>query len=184
MEAGRHARAGSFPGIMAHTISYGAFNLVTINGQRFGEPDFFIRHAAEMGVPVGLVTGDQVVAEQVQAIAPWVTAVIVKQALARQAGRCIPPARAQAMIRDGAAEAVARAAAGALEVFSGDTGPYEIEVEMRADPPEPLLRNIESLPEFRFDEPRTIVTSADTMNLAFRRVAYLGYANQPGVTKY
>lgn len=181
---GHHARAGSFPGIMAHTISYSAFSRVLINGKPFGEPDFFIRRAGEMGVPVGLVTGDQVVAQQVHEIAPWVNAVIVKHALARQAGRCIPPARAQAMIREGAAKAVRDAADGKLEICSAESSVADIEVDMRADPPEPLLHNLDALDEFTFRPPRTIVTSADNMNLAFRRVAYLGYANQPGVTKY
>jgi len=61
---GHHARAGSQPGIMAHTISYAGFKLVSLHGQPIGEPDFFARRAGELGVPVGLVSGDQVVAEQ------------------------------------------------------------------------------------------------------------------------
>ena len=35
---GHHARAGSFPGIMAHTISYGWFKLVRLHGEPIGEP--------------------------------------------------------------------------------------------------------------------------------------------------
>ena len=35
---GHHARAGSFPGIMAHTISGGWFKLVRLHGEPIGEP--------------------------------------------------------------------------------------------------------------------------------------------------
>lgn len=61
---GHHGRAGSFPGVMAHTISYGGFKLVRLAGEPIGEPDFFARRAGELGVPVGMVSGDQIVAEQ------------------------------------------------------------------------------------------------------------------------
>ena len=94
---GHHGRAGSFPGIMAHTISYGGFRVVRLGGEPIGEADFFARRAGELGVPVGLVTGDQIVAEQVQAICPRAEAVIVKQALGNQSAICIPPPRARPM---------------------------------------------------------------------------------------
>jgi D-aminopeptidase len=47
--SGITARAGSFPGIMAHTISYGAFKLVRLGGEPIGEPDFFAIRAGELG---------------------------------------------------------------------------------------------------------------------------------------
>lgn len=96
---GHHGRAGSFPGIMAHTISYGAFKLVRLGGEPIGEADFFAIRAGELGVPVGMISGDQVVVEQVAAICPWVERVIVKEALANQSGNCIAPTRARADTR-------------------------------------------------------------------------------------
>ena len=63
---GHHARAGSFPGIMAHTVSYERFKSVRI-----------------AGAPVGLVTGDQVLIAE-----------LGKRALSKVAGDLIPPARA------------------------------------------------------------------------------------------
>lgn len=89
---GHHGRAGSWPGIMAHTISYGAFKLVRLHGDPIGEPDFFAIRAGELGVPVGMVSGDQVVAEQVLNICPWAEAVEVKHSYGRQAGNRPPPA--------------------------------------------------------------------------------------------
>jgi D-amino peptidase len=68
---GHHARAGSRPGIMAHTISYTEFRRVSLGGREIGEPDMFAIRAGELGVPIGMVSGDQVVAGQVRSICPW-----------------------------------------------------------------------------------------------------------------
>ncbi len=78
---GHHGRAGSWPGIMAHTVSYGRFQAVRLAGNDAGETDLFTIRAGELGVPVGLITGDQVVIEQVRKRSPEAEAVQVKQAL-------------------------------------------------------------------------------------------------------
>jgi len=181
---GHHGRAGSFPGIMAHTISYGGFKLVRLAGQPIGEPDFFARRAGELGVPVGMVSGDQIVAEQVQALCPWVEAVIVKTALGNQSADCIPPVRAGELIRAGAERTVARALAGELEVCSDVGGPYEFEVELRSPAPDAMRENLASLDGFELLGDALVRVTAPDMNLGFRRVAYLGYADRPGVTRH
>ena len=181
---GHHGRAGSFPGVMAHTISYGGFKLVRLAGNPIGEADFFALRAAELGVPVGMVSGDQVVAEQVQAICPWVEAVIVKQALGNQSAACIPPERARPMIQAGARIAVERAERGELALTAGVGGPYEFEVELRAPVGEAMRENLSALSDFAIIEPNVVRVTAPDMALGFRRVAYLGYAHQAGVTRH
>jgi D-amino peptidase len=181
---GHHARAGSKPGIMAHTVSYGEFRYVRLNGRDCGEPDLFAIRAGELAVPIGLVTGDQIVAEQVNAIAPWAEAVIVKEALSNNAGNCIPPARAQEMIREGARRAVNRANDGLLQPYIAEQAPFEIEVEMREEISDGLRNNLGSLPEFEIVNSRTIRTLVDDMDMGFRRIAYLGYGKKSGVTRY
>ncbi|MEZ5557917.1 MAG: M55 family metallopeptidase [Pseudomonadales bacterium] len=181
---GHHGRAGSFPGIMAHTISYGGFKLVRLAGQPIGEPDFFAIRAGELGVPVGMVSGDQVVAAQVQAICPKAEAVVVKQALGNQAGICIPPERARPMIRAGAERAVRRAMAGELEPYAGAGGPYEFEVELRAPAGDTMRANLASLDGFELLDDGLVRVTAPDMDLGFRRVAYLGYADRAGVTRH
>ncbi|XOV88022.1 MAG: M55 family metallopeptidase [Pseudomonadota bacterium] len=181
---GHHGRAGSFPGIMAHTISYGGFKLVTLGGEPVGEPDFFAIRAGELGVPIGLVTGDQVVAEQVHARCPWAEAVIVKHAFSNQSADCIPPARAREMIQQGAEVAVTRAANGDLPPYLELEGPYEFVVSLRAPANEAMQENLASLHEFELLDEQTVRVSAPDMDLGFRRVAYLGYAGRPGVTRY
>lgn len=181
---GHHARAGSFPGIMAHTVSYGAFEAVRLAGADCGEPEIFTIRAGELGVPVGLVTGDQVVAEQVRKRAPWVEAVEVKRALSRVAGDVIPPARAREAIRAGARRAVERAGAGELPPYRDEPAPYAIEVDLREPPSDAMRDNLARLPEFELDGERTVRTLAPDMDVGFRRVAYLGYAGRPGATRY
>ena len=181
---GHHGRAGSFPGVMAHTISYGGFRLVRLAGNPIGEPDFFARRAGELGVPVGMVSGDQVVAEQVQALCPWAEAVIVKTALGNQSADCIPPSRARELIRAGASRTVNRAMAGQLEVCQDIGGPYEFEVELRAAAPDAMRENLASLEGFELLDDALVRVTAPDMDLGFRRVAYLGYADRPGVTRH
>ena len=181
---GHHARAGSRPGIMAHTVSYGEFKTVRLGGRDVGEPDLFAIRAGELGVPIGLVTGDQIVAQQVAAICPWAEAVVVKEALANQSGNCIPPERAQGMILEGAERAVDRAANGNLIPYTDEAAPYELEVEMRADIGDALRENLAAMQEFQIVGERMIRIQAPDMDLGFRRVAYLGYGNTPGVTRH
>ncbi|MBS02066.1 MAG: aminopeptidase [Gammaproteobacteria bacterium] len=183
MLIGHHGRAGSYPGIMAHTISYTAFKLVSLAGQPIGEPDFFAIRAGELGVPVGLVSGDQIVAEQVQARCPWADTVIVKEAFGRESGEVIPPVRARPMIEEAAARTVRRALAGEYQPLDV-RGPYEFEVQLRQPAGDAMRANLDGLEGFDLAEDTRVVVTAPDMDLGFRRVAYLGYANQPGVTKH
>ena len=181
---GHHARAGSRPGIIAHTISYRQFRSVSLNGREVGEPDLFAIRAGELGVPIGLITGDQVVAEQVQALVPNVEVVVVKTALSNRAGSCIPPARAQEMIRKGAESAVRRAVAGEFTPYVGDIAPYNIQVELKNYMSEGLRQNLETMPEFEIVNSRVVRTQADDMGMGFRRIAYLSFGDRPGLKRY
>jgi len=181
---GHHARAGSFPGIMAHTVSYGGFRAVRVNGRDCGESEIFAIRAGELGVPVGLVTGDQVVAAQLRERVPGVEAVEVKRALSNVAGDVVPPVRAREAIRAGARRAVERACAGDLEPYRGEPAPYALEVVLRQPAPEALRANLARLPEYELVDDCTVRTTAGEMQLGFRRIAYLGYADREGATRY
>jgi D-amino peptidase len=181
---GHHARAGSRPGIMAHTVSYERFKAVRVAGRDCGEPEIFTIRAGELGVPVGLITGDQVVIEQLRGRAPWAEAVEVKRALSNVAGDVIPPARAQELIRTGARRAVERARAGELQPYRSEPAPYPIEVELRQPISDELRDNLSHLPEYEIVDERTVGTVAGDMDLGFRRIAYLGYGHQRGVLRY
>jgi len=181
---GHHARAGSFPGIMAHTISGGWFKLVLLNGKPVGEPDLFAIRAGELGVPIGMVSGDQIVAEQVNEICPSAVAVEVKFAYGKQAANCIPPARARKMIHAGSELAMTRLLNGELKPYTQVTAPYELEVQLTRPMTRNMRDNFESLGEFEILSEQSVRVSAPNMDLGFRRVAYIGYADLAGVTRY
>jgi D-amino peptidase len=181
---GHHARAGSRPGIMAHTVSYEKFRAVRVGGRDCGEPELFTIRAGELGVPVGLICGDQVVIEQVRARAPWVEAAEVKRALSNVAGDVIPPPRAREIIRAAARHAVERAGAGELPPYYDEKAPYAIEVELRQPLPAPMRENVARLHEFRLVDERTVATDAEDMDIGFRRIAYLTYAENAGALRY
>jgi len=181
---GHHARAGSRPGIMAHTVYSQTFRDVRLAGRDIGESELFTIRAGELGVPVGLVTGDQVVAEQLRERAPWVDAVVVKRALSNVAGDVIPPPRAREGIREGARRAVGRFRAGGLRPYRDERAPYHFEVELREPMSDHMRSNLEAMAEFLVEGDQLVRISAEDMDLGFRRIAYLGFADRPGVTRY
>jgi D-amino peptidase len=101
-------------GVLGHTFSGGAFTDVRLNGVSVTEADLNALVAAELGVPVGLVTGDDVTCSLAEQAIPGVVTVAVKSAVGRTAARSLHPRVACAAIGAGASRAVALARAGEL----------------------------------------------------------------------
>jgi D-amino peptidase len=181
---GHHARAGAFPGIMAHTVSYERFREVRIAGAPVGESEIMTIRAGELGVPVGLVAGDQIVCAELSKRAPWIESVIVKHALSNVAAEVIPPERTRELIYAGAKRAVTRALRRELLVYRDQPAPYEIEVELRQPLEDQLRENLESLPEFEIVSKHVVGTRAPDMDLGFRRIAYLSFGHATKSTRY
>ncbi|HTO70593.1 MAG TPA: M55 family metallopeptidase [Myxococcota bacterium] len=181
---GHHARAGSFPGIMAHTVSYDRFREVRVAGAPVGESEIMTIRAGELGVPVGLVAGDQVVCAELQKRAPWLETVCVKRALSNVAAEVIPPERARPLIAAGARRAVARALRGELPVYRDQPAPHELEVELRQPLEEQLRANLAQLPEFEVAGDRLVRTVAPDMETGFRRIAYLSFGQRGASLRY
>lgn len=102
---GYHARMGG-GGVLNHTISGGAVAGIWVNDILVGETGLNAMVAGHFGVPVVVVTGDQYLASEARALMPWVRAIEVKQAVARNAAACLPPARAHELIRVGVHQAL------------------------------------------------------------------------------
>ena len=47
-----------------------------------------------------------------------------------------------------------------------------------------MRSNLETMEEFEVEGDQLVRIIAEDMDLGFRRVAYLGFANLPGVTRY
>lgn len=104
---GYHAPAGA-PGVLAHTFS-AYFGEVRIDGAQVSEAEVNALYAASLGVPVGLVTGDDVIGAIASDVLADATIVTVKDAHGFSATNTVAPSVARELVREGAARAVAGA---------------------------------------------------------------------------
>jgi D-amino peptidase len=104
---GYHARAGSFPGILDHTISGSTVFAIKINGRELPEMGINAAIAGYYKVPVIMLTGDTETCRQAKALfGESVTTVAVKDAVGRTAARMLPRAEALANLAAGARKAL------------------------------------------------------------------------------
>jgi D-amino peptidase len=125
---GYHAGAG-MEGVLAHTYLANQITGVWLNDVRASEGLLNARVVAEYGVPVVLVTGDDVACEDALGYAPEARKVAVKDHVSRYAAVCRTPARTAADIRAAAKDATALAVR--HEPVSG--GPFTVAVEFDAE---------------------------------------------------
>jgi D-amino peptidase len=123
---GYHAGAG-VDGVLSHTYLPNSIIGVFLDGVRASEGRLNATLAAEYGVPVVLVTGDDLTCVDAADYAPAAQTVAVKECVSRYAAICLPPSRTSAEIA--AAAKAGMAVAGRLEPRSG---PHRIEVEFDA----------------------------------------------------
>ncbi|GKQ39450.1 M55 family metallopeptidase [Streptomyces sp. A012304] len=125
---GYHAGAGE-EGVLAHTYLANSITGVWLDGVRASEGLLNARVVAEYGVPVVLVTGDDVACEDALGYAPEALKVAVKDHVSRYAAVCRTPARTAADIR-AAAAAATRLAVRQEPVHAG---PFTVTVEFDAE---------------------------------------------------
>jgi len=124
---GYHTAAGT-DGVLAHTYLPNSITDVRVNGEVGSEGRLNAHVVAEYGVPVILVTGDDLTCADAEGYAPDAPKVAVKDHVARYTAECRPPARTHADIRAAAKDAMALA--GRREPMAG--GPFTVEVEVDA----------------------------------------------------
>ncbi|HET6315139.1 MAG TPA: M55 family metallopeptidase [Chloroflexota bacterium] len=123
---GYHARAADGRGVLSHTYS-GPDILwdIRLNGEPASEARFNAAVAGELGAPLALITGDDVICQETRSWLPSVETATVKYALDRFTARCLPQPRALELIEQAAYRAVQHA---------GEMPPYRlpppIELEM------------------------------------------------------
>jgi D-amino peptidase len=104
---GYHAKAGGERGVLAHTGS-GTIADLRINGRSVGEGGMNIHVAGALGVPVVLISGDDVTLAQARELVPNIEGVQVKEAIGPSAARSLRPEEARRLIREGTARAIRR----------------------------------------------------------------------------
>ncbi|CAM5294536.1 M55 family metallopeptidase [Streptomyces avidinii] len=124
---GYHTGAGS-EGVLAHTYLANSITGVWLNGMRASEGLLNAHVVAEYGVPVILVTGDDLTCVDAAGYAPGAATVAVKDHVSRYAAVCRTPARTAADIRAAAKEATALA----VRHAPVRGGPFTVELEFDA----------------------------------------------------
>ncbi|MEV3870277.1 M55 family metallopeptidase [Streptomyces sp. NPDC049906] len=152
---GYHTGAG-MEGVLAHTYLANSLTGVWLNGERASEGLLNARVVAEFGVPVILVTGDDLTCEDALGYAPGALKVAVKDHVSRYAAVCRTPTRTAAAIRSAATEAVALARRHA----PAGGGPFTVEMEFDA---EHLGHAATVVPGVRRSGERRAVYTSDTM---------------------
>ena len=111
MIVGAHANAGS-PGIISHNFAFDSF---TVNGKVLNEAGIAAFIGGEMGVPLGLASGDDVLTAETREMLGPIETVTVKTAFSRSAAAVLPPATVHRTLRQAAARAVRRVKTGELK---------------------------------------------------------------------
>jgi len=143
-----HAGPGT-PGVMAHAY---AFDRVTVNGRWMNETGINALVAGEYGVPVVLVSGDDVLAQQARGIlGPDVVCVVTKIAIGRTAAMTFSPAVVRQMLADSAAVAVRRAMRGEIRPFRLEK-PYTVEFALRRSFAPDVVAATDSISGFRLEK--------------------------------
>jgi D-amino peptidase len=164
MMVGYHAGAGR-PGVLSHTTNGFAFRAIRLNGRDCAEATLYGAYAGSLGVPVIMLSGDDVVADELGPLFPGAELVVVKRALGQRAAQAVSPATARARLRQGAEAAVR----GVRQIapFRIDP-PYRLEIEMNSAA---LADLCAAVPVAERAGPTTLVLGAETM------AAVVGWVN-------
>ncbi|SMC70240.1 D-amino peptidase [Kibdelosporangium aridum] len=123
---GYHTGAG-VDGVLAHTYLENSITGVWLDGVHASEGRLNAAMAAEHGVPVLLVTGDDKACADARDYVPDARVAVVKECVSRYAAICSPPARTAELIRTEAAEGMKHAGR-----YAGEATPHRVEVEFDA----------------------------------------------------
>jgi D-amino peptidase len=106
-----HGSAGATSSVLHHTYNPRAIAEVRLNGRIAGESGVNALVALAYGVPVVLISGDQVTIDEAQPFCPGIESVVVKESVSHNAALSVHPELARERIRDGARRALDRLAA-------------------------------------------------------------------------
>jgi D-amino peptidase len=163
---GHHAKAGSPVGVLAHTQN-GNIRDVQVNGRSVGEGGMNTFYAASHGVPVVLVTGDQIAVAQIQEVATGALGVTVKRAINAKAVELRPTSETREEIRRAAEQAV-RAAPKRPQ---RPDGPFRIQIWYRDST---IPEAAEAIPGIERPTPDSLAFTSDSLPAAYAlyRVLY------------
>jgi D-amino peptidase len=133
---GYHASTSSTTGVRAHTMSSALLTRITLNGTSMSEAGINAAIAAQYGVPVVMLTGDDAIVAETKARLGPIEGVVVKRAIGFHSTATMTPEAARGLIRTHAAAAVKRR--GEMKPYAM-TRPITLEVSFKNYRPVELL---------------------------------------------
>lgn len=127
---GYHGSISGRPSTLSHTYNPQVFSRASVNGREVGESGINALVAEHYGVPIALVTGDQVTWAETEPYATGAVSVITKQSITRGAAHNLHPDDSCRLIKAGAAEAVRNVLAGKTKL-PGIDRPAILELELQ-----------------------------------------------------
>ena len=164
---GYHAKADSPRGLFAHTGS-GVVKDVQVNGRSAGEGGLNTLMAQYYGVPVVMISGDDVAVEQQKEWTPSIRGVVVKRAINMRAVEARPLAEARRDIQAAAKEGVASAKKPARP--SERAQRYQVRMQLRNFT---IPEVATAFSEIQLVAPDTVEFSRATMPEAYRIIRVL-----------
>jgi D-amino peptidase len=107
---GYHASTTSPAGVRAHTISSANYASVSLNGVAMPEAGINAAIAGRFGVPVVLISGDDIAVDETRRLLGDVEGAVVKRAISFHSAATMTPKASQALIRERVKAALARRA--------------------------------------------------------------------------
>ena len=105
---GYHAGTANMEGVRAHTFSSANITGLKLNGIEMSEGSMNAAIAGHLGVPVIMVSGDDVAVAEVQAVIGNVEGAVVKRAMGFHSAESLTPEAAYEVIRTSTAAAISR----------------------------------------------------------------------------
>lgn len=159
-----HAASGTVDAFFPHT-HYGIFSEVRINEKLVSEMDVYGAYLGEFGVPIGLVSGEDIAVSQALAALPWAKSVIVdkREATYTSGAKSIEYLSAgRAKLRETATEAVQEASSMKPLILPG---PLHFDIAFRTE------KLADRYNTWDFDQEGTVVKwDADTMIEGFEKL--------------
>lgn len=168
---GYHGSISGESSTLSHTYNPEVFSAARLDGVEVGESGINALVTRHFGVPIGLVTGDEVTVRETAPFAPDAATVVTKTSVSRFAATNLHPRVARERIEEAAAEAVRRAMAGRLHRPTPG-GPVRLELDVQtADMAEvgSWVKGAERVGT------RTILIESDDALAAFRSFVAVSY---------
>lgn len=158
---GYHAMAGTPGGTLEHSMSSTSIQNYHINGAQAGEVAIDAGIVGDKGKPVIMISGDDKVCREAEALLPWVVTAEVKRGITWKGGVLLPQQKAHALLREKTIEAIRHAEANPDSVKPLQ---YAKPITMRVELVERgILPSSYAKPYMKIIDGRTYEVTGDTM---------------------